>query len=351
VARVNAVRTQRVIDMVKTALEPLGALARDPAVVEIMANPDGRVWYERVGEPMVCSDIELTEEKRQDIIEMVAGAVELVCHREQPRLLAIIPEYRLRFRAWVPPVAEAPTFVARKPALKIFTLEDYVRDGIMTPAQRDQITAGLVARKNMAIAGGTGTGKTTLANACLVVLAGTGERLLTLEAQPELRCEAQNRVALYTQPGLASMRDLVQDALQGRPDRILVGEGLDGAVWDMLKAWNTGHPGGLCTIHADSVEETFERFEDLAAENPDAPPAERLARRIRRTIDMVVFLKRTPTGRIVEEVYEAAPLTRTAPPRRPGRPPALPQFPSIHPLEIAARWEEDRSTNGRHDDD
>jgi type IV secretion system protein TrbB len=303
-ARTNAVGAQRIITMIRSAFGPLGTITQDPTVVEIMANPDGRVWVERVGQPMVDSGLVLTVEERDTIIQLVAGAVGLVCHAESPRLLAIIPEYRLRFRAWVPPVAEAPTFVARKPAIQVFTLDNYVRDGIMRPVQRDQIQAALLARKNVAIAGGTGTGKTTLANACLVVLAGTGERLLTLEAQPELRCEAQNRVALYTRPGLASMRDLVQDSLQGRPDRILVGEVLDGACWDMLKAWNTGHPGGLCTIHADSVEETFERFEDLAAENPDAPPAERLARRIRRTIDMVVFLKRIPTGRLVEEVYE-----------------------------------------------
>ena len=304
-ARISAVGTQRVIDMIKTAFGPLGTIAQDPAVVEIMANPDGVVWVERVGEAMRDSGLVLTPDERLTIIELVAGAVGLVCHPQNPRLSAIIPEYRLRFRAWVPPVAEAPTFVARKPAIQLFTLEDYVRDGIMTQAQCEQITAAVLARKNVAIAGGTGTGKTTLANACLDVIADTQQRIFTLEALPELRCAAKNRVALYTRPGLASLRDLVQDSLQGRPDRIIVGEVIDGACYDMVKAFNTGHPGGLCTIHADSVEETFERLEDLAAENPDAPPAERLARRIRRTIDMVVFLKRVPTGRRVEEVYYA----------------------------------------------
>jgi P-type conjugative transfer ATPase TrbB len=261
------------------------------------------VWIERVGEPMVDSQLVLSAEDRQSIIELVAGVAGLVCHAGSPLLAAIIPDYRLRFRAWVPPVAEAPTFVARKPAIQLFTLEEYVGDGIMTPGQQAQITAAILARKNLAIAGGSGTGKTTLANACLAVMAGLGLRLFTIEALPELRCAAPNRVALYTQPGLATLRDQVQSALQGRPDTIIVGEVIDGACYDMLKAWNTGHPGGICTIHADSVEEAFERFEDLAAENPDAPPAERLARRIRRTIDLVVFLKRVPTGRVVEEVY------------------------------------------------
>ena len=302
-ARSNPVGAQRVIDMIKTAFGPLGAIAQDPAVVEVMANPDGRVWVERVGEAMVDSGVVLTPGECLTIIELVAGAVGLVCHPQSPRLSAIIPEYRLRFRAWVPPVAEAPTFVARKPAIQLFTLDDYVRDGIMTQGQSEQIREAILARKNVAIAGGTGSGKTTMVNACLLVLAYTGQRLFTLEALPELRCSAPNRVALYTRPGLASLRELVQDSLQGRPDRIIVGEVIDGAAYDMLKAWNTGHPGGLCTIHADSVEETFERLEDLAAENPDAPPAERLARRIRRTIDLVVFLKRVPTGRMVEEVY------------------------------------------------
>src|SRR5215471_8039199 len=157
-ARINAVSTQRVIDMIKTAFGPLGWLAQDPAVVEIMANPDGKVWVERVGEPMVESGQVLTPDERMSIIELVAGAVGLVCHPQSPRLAAIIPEYRLRFRAWVPPVAEAPTFVARKPAIQLFTLADYVRDGIMTAVQRVQIEAAILARKNLVIAGGTGTG-------------------------------------------------------------------------------------------------------------------------------------------------------------------------------------------------
>jgi len=302
--RDHAIGAQRVIDMIKTAFGPLGAISNDPAVVEIMANPDGRVWFERVGEAMQDSGLVLTADERQTIIELVAGAVGLVCHPQQPRLAAIIPEYRLRFRAWVPPVAEAPTFVARKPAIQLFSLADYVQDGILTLAQQAQIVEAIQGRKNVAIAGGTGSGKTTMANACLAVIP-LAQRLFTLEALPELRSVAPNRVALYTRPGLATLRDLVQDSLQGRPDRIIIGEVIDGAAFDMIKAWNTGHPGGLCTIHADSVPETFERLEDLAAENPDAPPGERLARRIRRTIDMVVFIKRTPTGRVVEDVYSA----------------------------------------------
>ena len=301
-ARISAVATQRVVEMIQTAFVPLGAIARDPSVVEIMGNPDGLVWFERVGEPMQESGLQLSLEERLSIIELVAGASGQVCHAMNPSLLALIPEYRLRFRAWVPPVAEAPTFVARRAAIQLFTLEDYVRDGIMTAPQREQIRTALLLQHNVIIAGGTGTGKTTLANACLAVMAETGHRLITLEALPELRPVSRNRVALYTRPGLKTMRDLVQESLQGRPDRIVVGEGLDGAVWDMLKAWNTGHPGGLCTIHADSVVDTFERLEDLAAENKDAPPAERLTRRIRRAIDLVIFIKRTPTGRRVEEV-------------------------------------------------
>src|SRR4030095_11787772 len=271
-SRRTDIGAQRVIDMIKTAFGPLGALAQDPTVVEIMANPDGVVWCERVGEPMQQSGMDLMPEARRTIIELVAGAAGLGRPPESPGCLAIIPEYRLRFRAWVPPVAEAPTFVARKPAIHLFSFADYVRDGIMSAAQSAQVRTAILSRQNLAIAGSTGCGKTTFANACLMVMAETQQRIFTIEALPELRCAARNRVALYTRPGLGSMRELVQDSLQGRPDRIIVGEGLDGAVWDMLKAWNTGHPGGLCTIHADSVAETFERLEDLAAENPDATP-------------------------------------------------------------------------------
>jgi type IV secretion system protein TrbB len=297
-------RQQRISAMTLTAFGALTALIQDPDIVEIMVNPDGQVWYERVGQPMQAWGT-LAEQPRLDIVHLVAGAVERECHAHQPRLSAMIAEWGLRFQGFLPPAATAPCFTIRKPALKVFTLADYVRDGILTPAQCDDLIAGIWQRQNLVIAGGTGTGKTTLANAILADMIATGHRIVTIEALQELRCTAPNALALYTVPGRVTTRDLVQDTLLSRPDRIVVGEVKDGSAHDLLKAWNTGHPGGLCTLHADSVEETFERLEDLVAESPDAPPAERIRRMVRRAVQVIVFMERTSEGRTVKEIWHA----------------------------------------------
>jgi type IV secretion system protein VirB11 len=300
----GAARQERISAMTITAFGPLSATIADPAVVEIMVNPSGDIWHERVGAPMAqCGWMD--EQTRLGIIQLVAGTVNAECHAHKPRLSAMISEWGLRFQGFVPPAVKAPCFTIRKPALKVFTLADYVRDGILTLAQSENLSTTIWARQNLVIAGATGTGKTTLANAALAEMTATGHRIVTIEALQELRCTAPNTLALYTVPGRVTTRELVQDTLLSRPDRIVVGEVKDGSAHDLLKAWNTGHPGGLCTLHADSVEDTFERLEDLVAESPDAPPADRIARMVRRAVQVIVFLERTPGGRVVKEVYHA----------------------------------------------
>jgi len=294
-------RAQRISDMTVTAFGELSPYIVNPAVVEIMVNADGGVWVECVGDPMVPCGI-LDHATRLGIIQLVAGTVNAECHAEHPRLSAMISEWGLRFQGFVPPAVQAPCFTIRKPALQVFTLADYVQDGILTQVHCDEVLTAITARHNIVIAGGTGSGKTTLANAVLAAMAETGHRIVTIEALQELRCTAPNALALYTVPGKVTTRDLVQDTLLSRPDRIIVGELKDGSAHDLVKGWNTGHPGGFCTIHADSVQDTFERLEDLIAESPDAPPADRIARMVRRAVHVVVFMERTATGRIVKEV-------------------------------------------------
>jgi len=300
----NTARQQRISALTITAFGQLSPLIADADVVEIMVNPDGQVWQERVGQAMQQVGM-LDVQTRRGIIELVAGAVGRVCHAQEPRLSAMIAEWGLRFQGFLPPAVAEPAFTIRKPALKVLNLLDYVADGILTRDQCTEIIDAIWTRKNLVIAGGTGSGKTTFANACLDAMAETKHRIVTIEALKELRCTAPNTLALYIVPGRVTTRDLVQDTLLSRPDRIIVGEVKDGSAHDLFKAWNTGHPGGLCTVHADSVDETFERLEDLVAESPDAPPADLIVRMVRRAVQVIVFLERTPTGRVVKEVWHA----------------------------------------------
>jgi len=202
----------------------------------------------------------------------------------------------------LPPVAPAPCFSIRKPAARLYTLLDYVADGIMAPVQADLLRRAVVDRRNILVAGGTSSGKTTLANALLAEMATLDERIIIIEDTRELQCAAPDTVALRTRPGIVSMTDLVRSTLRLRPDRIIVGEVRGAEALDMLKAWNTGHPGGIATVHANSAHAALYRLEQLVAEGVVTVPR----RLIAEAIDMVVFIRGRGTGRRIESVAEVA---------------------------------------------
>lgn len=197
-------------------------------------------------------------------------------------------------------IATAPVLAIRKRPKFIYTLDDYVRDGIATVGQAAQLRAAIIARRNIVVAGGTGSGKTTLLNALLAESDFVDARLLILEDTAELQCAGADVVQLLTKrtAPAVTMRDLVQMTLRLRPDRIVVGEVRDGAALEVLKAWNTGHPGGLLTIHANSAPDALVRLEDLCLET-GAARAERL---IASAVDIIVFMARTRAGRRIEEI-------------------------------------------------
>jgi type IV secretion system protein VirB11 len=171
----------------------------------------------------------------------------------------------------------------------------------MTEAQADALRQAAAERRNILISGGTGSGKTTLANAVLAEPAFAGDRVFLIEDTPELQCSAWDVVAVLTRraPVVIGVVDLVRDALRMRPDRIVVGEMRDGAAaLETLKSWNTGHPGGLSTIHANSAEDVLRRVEDLIIEVVARPPR----RAIAQAIDRIVHIQRTAVGRRVEAV-------------------------------------------------
>lgn len=277
------------------------AALEDPAVVEILANPDGRLILDRVGDGRTDTGCVLSSEARERTIRLIADYVGETVTWENPRLSGVLPGTGERFQAVMSPVAFAPAFSIRKRPAVIWGLEDYVRVGVMSRTQADALRIAASKRCNILISGGTGSGKTTLANAVLAEPAFAGDRVFLIEDTPELQCSAWDVVSVMTrrQPVLIGVADLVRDALRMRPDRIVIGEMRDGAAaLETLKSWNTGHPGGLSTIHANSAVEALARIEDLIGEVVSQAPR----RMIGDAVDRVVHIRRTPEGRCVEAV-------------------------------------------------
>ena len=304
--RFNPATIDRQRTMLRTAMGPAIATALgDPAVIEVMVNPDGRLWIDRHGDGRVDTGAELGAAETERIIRLVASHIGQECHRERPVVSAELPETGERFEGLLPPVAPAPCFAIRKPAHVLYRLIDYVEAHIMTSLQAKALAEAVVTAKNIVIVGGTSSGKTTLVNALLAEVAASGDRVILIEDTRELHCAAQDCVSLRTKPGVASLADLVRSTLRLRPDRIIVGEVRGPEALDMLKAWNTGHPGGITTLHANSAHAGLYRLEQLIQEAVVTVPR----RLIAEAIDIVVFLKGRGSGRRVETVAALEGLT------------------------------------------
>lgn len=273
--------------MLRTALGPvIAGLLEDPAVVEVMLNPDGRLWADRLSEGLSDTCERLSAADGERIVRLVAHHVGVEVHAGAPRVSAELPETGERFEGLLPPVVAAPAFAIRKPAVAVFTLGDYVAVGIMTAGQAETLRAGVAARANILVAGGTSTGKTTLTNALLAEVARSEDRVVIIEDTRELQCTAPNLVAMRTKEGVASLSDLVRSSLRLRPDRIPIGEVRGPEALDLLKAWGTGHPGGIGTIHAGSAIGALRRMEQLIQEAVVTVPRALIA----ETIDLVAVL-------------------------------------------------------------
>jgi len=239
--------------MLRTLLGPATSYLEDPSIVEVMLNPDGRLWIDRLSGGLEDTGSRVTPADAERIVRLVAHHVGVEVRANSPRVSAELPESGERFEGLVPPVVAAPCFAIRRPAVAVFTLDDYVGSGIMSGAQAELLRVAVRERKNVLVAGGTSTGKTTLVNALLAEVAKTGDRVVLIEDTRELQCAARNLVALRTKDGAASLSDLVRSSLRLRPDRIPIGEVRGAEALDLLKAWGTGHPGGVGTLHAGSA--------------------------------------------------------------------------------------------------
>nr|WP_312571420.1 P-type conjugative transfer ATPase TrbB [Brevundimonas sp.] len=276
----------RSLRMLQTALgAAIGALLVDDDVVEVMLNPDGRIWTDRLGVGLSDTGHRLSAADGERLIRLVAHQVGLRVDADHPRISAELPGGE-RFEGLIAPVVTAPSFAIRKPAVAVFRLDAYVAAGVMNERQADGLREAVSSRKNILVVGGTSTGKTTLVNALLAEIAESGDRVVLIEDTRELQCAAPNLVALRAKDGAASLADLVRSALRLRPDRIPIGEVRGAEALDLIKAWGTGHPGGVGTLHAGSAMGALHRLEQLTQEAVVTAPRALIA----ETIDLIAVL-------------------------------------------------------------
>jgi P-type conjugative transfer ATPase TrbB len=287
--------------MLRSALGPsIATYLEDEKIVEVMLNPDGRLWVDRLKGGLAETSEMISAADGERIIRLVAHHVGAEVHEGSPRISAELPETGERFEGLLPPVVAAPTFAIRKPAVAVFTLDQYVASRIMTKAQAKSLRAAVERRLNILVAGGTSTGKTTLTNALLAEVAKTSDRVVLIEDTRELQCQAQNLVALRTKEGVSTLTDLVRASLRLRPDRIPIGEVRGPEALDLLKAWGTGHPGGVGTIHAGSGLGALRRLEQLIQEAVVTVPRALIA----ETINIIAVLSGRGSERRLKELVQ-----------------------------------------------
>ena len=299
--------------LLNEALGPLAITLLEDNVIEVYCNSNSlNVWIEYVGIGRVKSNIILNGDDRRKIIQTVATFSQTVANKENPIISAELPKYGYRFEGSLPDISMLPSFNIRKPANIVFTLDDYLSQGILNQKQKDIICLAVKRKLNILIGGGTGSGKTTLCNAVLNEISKTGDRLVILEDTRELQCTADDYESFRTS-FTVTMNMLLRTTMRRRPDRIIVGEVRDGAAYDLLKAWNTGHPGGISTTHANDVLESLKRIAALSLESggeSSAPPLSVVNSLIGSTVNIVVFISRSSSikdgkvvkGRVVKQV-------------------------------------------------
>lgn len=272
----------------------------DSNVVEIMLNPDGKLFIERFGHG-VAPVGEMSSAAAEMVIGTVAHALQSQVDTDQPIISGELPIGGHRFEGLLPPVVAKPAFTIRRRASRLIPLNEHVRSGVMTEYQASTIRSAISSRLNIIISGGTGSGKTTLANAVIdeIVKSAPEDRLVILEDTAEIQCAAENAVLLHTTDAI-DMARLLKSTMRLRPDRIVVGEVRDGAALTLLKAWNTGHPGGLATIHSNTATSALRRLEQLTAEASQQPMHEVIG----EAVDLIVSIERTPQGRRVRDIIQ-----------------------------------------------
>ena len=316
---------ERLLERIRRDCGPamLDALS-DPKVVEIIRNPDGRIWLDVAGQGLIDSGHVMRPNVAASILKVCASLLDSPLTRETPILEGEFPLDGSRLQGLIEPLVDTPTFAIRKHAKHVFRLEDYAQAGMLRPGSHveeahgwdeliaaptaiDAIKNAILNRANILVVGGTGSGKTTLANAINLAIAELcpTDRVVAIEDTKELQLSVQNHVILRATAEV-SMQRLLRATMRLRPDRIVVGEVRGSEAYTLLKAWNSGHPGGFATLHADSAQKGLQKLSDYVFEAPEAQASttERIGRVIAGTVQLVLFIERLSVApwRAVSEV-------------------------------------------------
>jgi type IV secretion system protein VirB11 len=301
----DAERQRRNLEKLRNELGPVICSALDdPEVIEIMVNPDGRIWLDRTRSGMKRTGTKVSRARRVAALGTIAAMLDTKINALCPILEGELPLDGSRVEGTVPPVSEGPGITIRKHSSAVFPLSRYVEEERISAVWSVYLREAVADRKNILAAGGTGSGKTTFANALLDVVneLSPTDRLVVLEDTPELRYSLENVYSLRTdEKSEITMQRLVRTSLRLRPDRIVMGEVRGKEALDLLKSWNTGHPGGISTLHANSAASALIRLEQLISEASVSPMKELIG----EAVDIVVFLqRRAKKGPVVTEVLE-----------------------------------------------
>ncbi len=269
-------------------------LLENPHTIDLMANPDGRVWLDTLNQGLVRTEVVLEAARIELILGTVAAYHGLVCNAESPRLRAVLPLGGQRLQGGRPPIAP-PFFTIRKHLPRVFTLQELIDQGTVTQTQARILLQVLRQRGNLLIAGETLSGKTVLLDTLLRELPGLfgpTVRLVTIEDTRELLVDVENKVSMEASD-TAPMRLLVQDALRHNPGHIVVGEVRGAEAIEMLKAWATGHGGSACTLHAGTPPQALLRLETAIEEGGMVANPLRIA----EVVQLVVMMERRASNR------------------------------------------------------
>jgi pilus assembly protein CpaF len=310
---ISPIERQRFVDeMLEDSLGygPLEALLADNTLSEIMCNAYDEIWVERAGKIEKSEVVFNSPAQYRRIIERMVAAVGRRVDESSPMVDARLADGS-RVNAIVPPLAvRAPVLTIRKFPEKPLVMQDLIGLGSVTMDAAVFLEACVRGKISMVVVGGTATGKTTMLNVLSNFIPAT-ERLITIEESAELQLQLQHTVTLESRPpnaegsGEVRIRDLVRNSLRMRPDRIIVGECRGAETLDMLQAMNTGHPGSMTTVHANSPREVLARLETMVLMGGVELPQRAIREQIVMAVGLIVQLQRTVAGpRVISSITE-----------------------------------------------
>lgn len=281
-------------------LERLGILEylKDDTVTEIMVNPDNKIHIKVLGQGKIFTGKISDPGIARNIINTLAALDGIVVNELNPGISTNLPLTNSRFEAMIPIIVENPCFTIRKKILKVLKLDDYVNQGAFTEKEKDLIISYVKNKRNILIVGGTDTGKTTFANAVIDNM--QNERLYFIEEVRELQSTNDDNTFVLTIQGIYSPQQALKRAMRWSIDRIIMGEVRGAEAFDLLNAFNSGHEGGLCTIHANDCYGGLSKLETYILYEKSNPLSDLIA----RVINVVITMKIEDNKRVLDSIAE-----------------------------------------------